>query len=155
MIAFKVLWGFLIHDTSEHNQGRKGHSCCAMLYRYLKWNLSREGKVTNECRNVPGNDDSIKKTFLQGFINLGDTTTFLVMFPGPHKHCETTSKGQQSVGTLEFWYGICFISGYRKRIFQRKCSLWLDATIVTWWRQLVLAMHLPSLTSKNKFTDSD
>lgn len=96
MIAFKVLWGFLIHDTSECNQGRKGHGCCAMFYRYLKWNLSREGKVTNECRNVPGNDGSIKKTFLQGFINLGDTTTFLaVIFPGPHKSCESTSKGNR------------------------------------------------------------
>lgn len=96
MIAFKVLWGFLIHDTSECNQGRKGHGYCPMFYRYLKWNLSREGKVTNECRNVPGNDGSIKKTFLWSFIKLGDTTTFLpVIFPGPHKSYETTSKGNR------------------------------------------------------------
>lgn len=47
-------------------------------------------------QNVPRNDGSIKKTFLQGFINLRDTITFLlVIFPGPHHSWEATSEGSR------------------------------------------------------------
>lgn len=83
--------------------GEERDTCYPMFHRYLKWNLSKGGEVSNERRNVPGNDGCIEEISPQGFINLGHTTWFpLLIVLEPHRSCETISEdSKQNLGTLE------------------------------------------------------
>lgn len=125
--------GFLIHDTFVYNPGRKEQCCCPMFHRYLKWDLSRKGKVSNECRNVPGNDGSIEETALQGIINLGDMTKFLSL----SHSLGHTRFGKPTQRTID-------------RVWVHWNSAQSATTIMTWLRQPVPGVRLPSLTNRNK-----